>query len=66
MSIQPLAPLDAQQRYTIAEAQTYLRCSRAHVYNLISSGELRPLKEGRRIYVPGGEIIRRSTLQSAV
>lgn len=62
MTLMP--PLDERQRYTIAEAQAYLRCSRAHVYTLIERGDLIPLRDGRRVYVPGAEIIRRSTLQA--
>lgn len=65
MSIQPLAPLDSQQRYTIPESGAYLRCSRAHIYKLIARGDLRVLKEGKRVYVPGTEIARRSTLDAA-
>lgn len=58
-----LAPLDQMQRYTIEEAIAYLRTSRASIYNLINAGELRVLKEGKRTYVPGSEIARRSRVQ---
>jgi excisionase family DNA binding protein len=56
----PLAPLDVLQRYTIPEAADYLRCSRAWVYILLERGELRTIRDGRRVYVPGSEIARRS------
>lgn len=60
-----LAPVDVAQRYEILEAAAYLRISRAKLYQLISSGEVRTLHEGSRHYVPGSEIVRRSTLQPA-
>lgn len=57
---QPLAPLDAQQRYTLEEATEYLRVSRAHLYHKIRDGELVVVKDGRRAFVPGSEILRLS------
>lgn len=60
-----LAPLDAAQRYSIAEACQYLRASRDNVYRKIRRGELRTLRDGRRRYVPGSEIARVSTLAAA-
>jgi excisionase family DNA binding protein len=60
-----LAPLDTAQRYTINEALAYLRTSRATIYNLIAAGEIRVLREGKRTYVPGSEIARRSMLPQA-
>ncbi|MEZ5514072.1 MAG: helix-turn-helix domain-containing protein [Steroidobacteraceae bacterium] len=61
----PLPPLDQQQRYSIPEAVQYLRLSRGAVYKLISAGELRILKQGKRTFVPGSEIARLSTLDAA-
>lgn len=58
---QPLAPLDPLQRYTVEEAIAYLRSSRASVYHDISEGRLAVIKEGARTYVPGSEIVRRSS-----
>lgn len=57
-----LPPLDPRQRYTLPEAAVYLRCCRDYVYRLIRAGELRTITDGRRRYIPGSEIIRRSTL----
>ena len=57
-----LPPLDQAQRYTIPEALTYLRTSRGTIYHLIAEGSLRVIREGRRTYVPGSEIARRSAL----
>lgn len=56
----PLPPLDVAQRYTIPEAGRYLRTSHVTLYKLIDAGELGTIKEGRRRYVPGSEIARRS------
>jgi excisionase family DNA binding protein len=60
-----LPPIDPLQRYTVEESCAYLRTSRQSVHNLIKSGDLRVIKEGRRCYVPGSEIARRSTLPAA-
>lgn len=57
-----LQPLDANQRYTIDEAAAYLRISRVHVYSKVNSGELHILKDGRRSYIHGSEIIAASRL----
>ncbi|MGB7216519.1 MAG: helix-turn-helix domain-containing protein [Gammaproteobacteria bacterium] len=51
--------LDPRQRYTIDEAARYLRVSRAYLYRLISSGEIRTIVDGRRRYVPGSAIAAR-------
>lgn len=56
----PLPPLDANQRYTYAEASAYLRQSRSKTFADVKNGTLRIIKDGRRTYVPGYEIIRRS------
>ena len=60
----PLPPLDPAQRYTIPEATRYLRTSHQTIYNLINAGELATIKEGRRRFVPGSEIVKRSSLPS--
>ena len=57
-----LQPLDAAQRYTIPEAGAYLRTSHQTIYNWINSGDLRVIREGKRVYVPGSEIARRSAV----
>lgn len=59
-------PLDAQQRYTIPEASDLLRQSRAKTYKDITAGNIRVIKDGSRTYIPGSEIIRRSTLPMVV
>ena len=55
-----LAPLDTNQRYEIPEACNYLRVSRAKVYQQIRAGEIRVIKSGRRVHIPGAEIARLS------
>lgn len=60
MNQKTLAPLDLLQRYTIPETCEYLRCSRARVYTLIRDGSLKTIKDGRRRYVTGSEIAKRS------
>ena len=57
METKSLPPLDANQRYTINETAAYLRLSRVRLYAKVNAGELRLLKDGRRSYVPGREII---------
>ena len=57
-----LPPIDPHQRYEIPEASAYLRQSIAKTYIDIKAGKLRILKDGSRSFVPGAEIIRRSTL----
>jgi hypothetical protein len=57
-----LPPVDPNQRYEILEGSAYLRQSRAKTYNDIAAGILKVIKDGKRVYIPGSEIIRRSTL----
>lgn len=57
-----LPPLDANQRYTIEEAIAYLRSSRATIYRDVEEGKLRVIRDRARTYVPGSELIRRSTV----
>ena len=60
-----LAPLDPNQRYAVEEAAAYLRQSRAKTFNDIRDGKLASLKDGRRTYVPGWAIVRRSGAETA-
>ena len=65
MSKQPLAPLDLKQRYSINEANAYLRQSRAKTYQDIKAGKLPIIKDGRRTYIPGTAIAARSEIATA-
>jgi hypothetical protein len=57
-----LPPLEPHRRYPIPAASELLSQSRAKTYLDIRAGTLAVIKDGRRTYVPGTEIIRRSTL----
>jgi hypothetical protein len=57
-----LAPLDPAQRYSIEEAILYLRSSRRTIFSDIREGRLATIREGKRRFVPGSEIARRSRL----
>ena len=59
-----LPPVDARQRYSIPEGVQYLRLSRSEIYARIKSGTIKVIKDGKRTFVPGTEIIRLSTLPS--
>ncbi len=60
-----LPPLDERQRYSIPEAILYLRSSRKTIYDDIATGRLKTIKEGKRRFVPGSEIARRSAVPSS-
>lgn len=59
------AVIDPNQRWSLAETNTILRQSAAKTFKDIKEGKLRVIKDGRRTYVPGSELIRRSTLVGA-
>jgi Helix-turn-helix domain len=62
----PVPPtLDPLQRYSVAEANALLRQSNARTYQQIKAGELRTIRDGGRTYIPGSEIVRRSTLPAS-
>jgi prophage regulatory protein len=61
--LRTLPPVDVAQRYTIAEATSYLRISHASVYKEINVGRIKVLKQGKRTFVPGSEIARLSILE---
>jgi prophage regulatory protein len=60
--LRTLPTVDVAQRYTIAEATSYLRISHASVYKEINAGRIKVLKQGKRTFVPGSEIARLSRL----
>ena len=64
--VRPALPqVDSRQRYTPEEAADYLRSSRWSVFKDLKEGRLRAIREGRRTFIPGTEIIRRSTLPTS-
>lgn len=52
-----LPPLDPSQRYSIDEAAEYLRTSRVQIYKKVAAGRLRLIKDGRRSYISGADLI---------
>ena len=54
--------IDPLRRYSIDVASALLFQSRAKTYNDFAAGTLKSIHDGTRRYVPGSEIIRRSTL----
>lgn len=60
----PLEPLDPLRRYPVATANRYLAQSNAKTYQDIKHGRLKVIHDGGRTYVPGTEIIRRSTVDA--
>jgi hypothetical protein len=64
-SITVPALIDPHQRYTIPESSAILRQSVAKTYKDIKVGNLRIIKDAARSYVPGAELIRRSTLPAS-
>jgi hypothetical protein len=60
----PVAPLfvDERQRYDLRTASAILHQSRSKTYQDIRRGAMRVIRDGRRIFAPGSELIRLSTL----
>jgi hypothetical protein len=59
----PASPVDRNQRYDVAaEAAPYLRLAPSTVWQKIKDGEIAIMRDRGRVYVPGSEIIRLSTL----
>jgi hypothetical protein len=56
------AVIDPNQRYSLAETFAALRVSPATGFKLIKQGKLRVIREGRRTFGPGSELIRLSRL----
>lgn len=59
-----LAPLDPLRRYDVETAAEYLGVSRAFLFAQIKRGEIHTVRHGRRVFVPAGEIIKLSAVQS--
>jgi len=54
--------IDPNQRYTLAETHAVLGHSHVKTFQDIKRGTLQTVKNGRRRYVLGSELIRRSRL----
>lgn len=63
----PPVVVDRNQRYSLAEAAATLRQSLAQLYRDMAAEppRLNVVREGRRTYVRGDELIRRATGESA-
>jgi len=59
---QPLGPIDPNRRYPVEDALKLLGYSRFTLYLDIKEGRIQTIKDRRRRFVPGSEIIRRSSL----
>jgi hypothetical protein len=63
--VQPPGPVDTNRRYPIKVANALLSQSNSKTYEDIAAGRLKVIKDGKRTYIPGSEIVRRSTLAAA-
>ncbi len=54
--------VDSNQRYPIPVANALLSQSNSKTYEDIAAGRLKVIKDGRRSYIHGSEIIRRSAV----
>jgi hypothetical protein len=61
-----LPPVDPNQRYTIKETAALLRMGVSSVYTAIGDGSIRSFKDGNSNFIPGTEIIRKSTFPDSV
>lgn len=58
----PTERVDPVQRYGVPESAAFLRQSEARTWLDIKENKLKVIREGKRTFVPGSELIRRSTL----
>jgi hypothetical protein len=56
--------LDPARRYTVPDASALLSQSVAKTYQQLKDGVLASIKDGKRRYIPGSEIVRRSSLNA--
>jgi hypothetical protein len=54
--------LEANRRYSINDGAAILNCSRSRFYEHIKAGRIRIIKDGRRSYAPGSDLIALSTI----
>ena len=63
--VPPPGLIDANRRYSIKVVNELLSQSNSKTYEDIAAGRLKVIKDGKRTYIPGSEIVRRSTLAAA-
>jgi hypothetical protein len=62
--VSPALMLDERQRYSVEETLALLRTSRKSLYDMIRSGKVVPIKQGRRTFISGQTIARLSAAPS--
>lgn len=62
---QPVAFFSPALRYTVPEGAGLLKQSVSRTWNDIREGKLAVIREGGKVYIPGSEIVRRSSLPQA-
>ena len=61
---QPVADFNPLLRFTVSEAAGLLRQSVSKTWVDIREDKLKVIREGGRVFVPGSEIVRRSSLST--
>lgn len=62
---EPAPAFDPRLRYSIELGTRFLAQSRATTYKQIRAGDLKVIREGKRVYIPGAEIERRCSAGAA-
>ena len=62
---EPLGPIDSNRRYDVETALRYLGISRFTLYADIREGRIQTIKDRKRRFIPGSEIVRRSSVAVA-
>ena len=62
---QPVPHFSRDLRYTVPETASLLRQSVPRTWVDIRENKLTVIREGGRVFIPGSEIVRRSTVQAA-
>jgi hypothetical protein len=62
---EPLGPLDPLRRYDVETALRYLKISRFSLYADIRENRIQTIKDRNRRFIPGSEIVRRSSVPDA-
>jgi hypothetical protein len=59
--IQSLPPIDPLRRYSVNDSLQYLGISRAPFYQNVAEGKIKIIKDRKRTFVPGSELVRLSS-----
>lgn len=60
--LEPLPPPQPGRRYTVRAAMRYLAKSRMTLYLDVKAGRVRVIRDGRRVFFPGDELLRLTSL----